>query len=74
MKKMRKLARISAGAAQVIPDLTSGFSVQEERALRKSQGTDAYAHLVKSIWNTISQVITSALKDHPSSFSIFPII
>jgi len=70
-EKMRKLARISAGAAQVIRDLTSGFSVREERASRRSQGTGAYVHLVKSIWTTISQALTSAMKEQPSSLPFF---
>jgi len=47
MKEMKRLAGISAEAVLVIQDQTSGFSVQEERAGRKLQRTDAYVPLAK---------------------------
>ncbi len=68
---MKRSAEISAEAVQVILELTNGFSAQEVKASRRSQGTDAYVHLAKFTWTTTFQATTSALREQQNSLFYF---
>lgn len=66
---MKRSVGISAEVVQVIPGLVSGFSVQGEKALRRSHEMAVYAHHVKSIWIIICLATTSALRELLSNLS-----
>jgi predicted pyridoxine 5'-phosphate oxidase superfamily flavin-nucleotide-binding protein len=60
---------MSVALAQVIQELTNGFSAQEAKAIRRFQKKDAYAPLAKFTQTMSFQVITSATRDHQNSRS-----